>query len=150
MAAEIDHKGAAMPTNTPIRAAKVWLARAALATSALVLPALITAPASAAAQLQPARSGRLAAAATAALTAAPAYADWPTFHGNANLTGVSKDPAISTLNAAQLGVRWMTHTFGPVLSSPVTEYSAARHETLAYIANENGDLEAIDTASGSI
>ena len=139
-----------MPTNTPVRADKVWLTRAALATAAMVLPALIAAPASAAARVQTARSGRLAAAATAALAAAPAYADWPMFHGNPNLTGVSKDPAISTLNAAQLGVRWMTHTFGPVLSSPVTKYSAVRHETLAYVANENGDLEAIDTASGSI
>ena len=138
-----------MPGKTPIGADKVWLARVALATAALVLPALIAAPASAAAQVRGARSGRLAAAA-AALAAAPAYADWPTFHGNPNLTGVSKDPAVSTLNAARLGVRWMTHTFGPVLSSPVTEYSQARHETLAYVANENGDLEAIDTTSGAI
>ena len=134
-----------MPRKTPIRADKVWLARAALATAALVLPALIAAPASAAAQLRAARSGQLAAAA-----AAPAYADWPTFHGDPNLTGVSKDPAISTLNAARLGVRWMTHTFGPVLSSPVTKYSPARHQTLAYVANENGELEAISTASGAI
>jgi len=63
---------------------------------------------------------------------------------------VSQDPAISTLNAGRLGVRWMTHTFGPVLSSPVTKYSAARNKTLAYVANENGDLEAIDTATGAI
>ena len=143
-----------MPRNTPTEAGKAWLARAALVTAALVLPALIAAPASAAAraaQFSAARSERLAAAAaTAAPAAAPRYADWPTFHGNPNLTGVSGDPAISTLNAPQLGVRWMTHTFGPVLSSPVTKYSAARHETLAYVANENGDLEAINTADGAI
>jgi len=141
-----------VPRNTPIVADKAWLARSALATAALVLPALIAAPASAAAQTQAARSSQLAAVAAAALApaGAPPYADWPTFHGNPNLTGVSKDPAISTLNAAHLGVRWMTHTFGPVLSSPVTKYSPARHQTLAYVANENGDLEAISTASGSI
>jgi outer membrane protein assembly factor BamB len=91
-----------------------------------------------------------AQAASGTIAAAPKYANWPTFHGNPNLTGVSGDPAISTLNAGQLGVRWMTHTFGPVLSSPVTKYSAVRGETLAYIANENGDLEAIDTATGAI
>ena len=45
--------------------------------------------------------------------AAPQFANWPTFHGNRQLTGVSGDPAISALNAGQLGVRWMTHTFGP-------------------------------------
>jgi outer membrane protein assembly factor BamB len=91
-----------------------------------------------------------AQAASGTTAAAPKYANWPTFHGNPNLTGVSGDPAISTLNAGQLGVRWMTHTFGPVLSSPVTKYSPVRRQTLAYIANENGDLEAIDTATGAI
>jgi outer membrane protein assembly factor BamB len=111
--------------------------RAALALSALALALslLDAVPA-------PAASGTTAVA--------PQYANWPTFHGNPNLTGVSGDPAISTLNAGQLGVRWMTHTFGPVLSSPVTKYSAVRSETLAYIANENGDLEALDTATGAI
>ena len=91
-----------------------------------------------------------ASAAPSTTAAAANYTNWPTFHGNANLTGVSGDPAISTLNAGQLGVRWMTHTFGPVLSSPVTKYSVARQKTLAYIANENGDVEAIDTATGAI
>ncbi len=155
MAPKLNRKGAAVPRNTPVLAAdKVWLTRAALATAALVLPALIAAPASAAAQVRAANSGQASAAAAtaeaAAPVAAPPFADWPTFHGNPNLTGVSKDPAVSTLNAAHLGVRWMTHTFGPVLSSPVTKYSAARHQTLAYVANENGELEAISTASGSI
>lgn len=117
-----------------------WPGRTALPAAALFLPALIAtsahAPASSAMRLAPA--------------AVSQYANWPTFHGNPQLTGVSQDPAISTLNAAGLGVRWMTHTFGPVLSSPVTKYSAARNKTLAYVANENGDLEAINTANGSI
>ncbi len=95
-----------------------------------------------------------AQAGTAALAgqpaAAPAYANWPTFHGNAALTGVSNDPAISTANASQLGVRWMAHTFGPVLSSPVTEYSQTLNKTLAYVVNESGDLEAFNVADGSL
>ena len=80
--------------------------------------------------------------------AAPAYANWPTFHGNSSLTGVSMDPAISTANASQLGVRWMTHTFGPVLSSPVTEYSPTLGQTLAYVVNESGELEAFNVEIG--
>src|SRR5258708_37946639 len=92
---------------------------------------------------------RPAAAVTATATA-PANTNWPTFHGNAQLTGVSHDTLISASNAAQLGVRWMTHTFGPGLSSPVTHYSGTLNKTLAYVANENGDVEAINTADGSI
>jgi outer membrane protein assembly factor BamB len=107
---------------------------------ASLLAVLAAAPAAAAAPRVAAAPG----------VAAPRYANWPTFHGNPNLTGVSQDPAISTLNASRLGVRWMTHTFGPVLSSPVVKYSGTLKKTLAYVVNENGDLEAIDTASGAI
>jgi outer membrane protein assembly factor BamB len=121
-----------------------WPARAALPLVALLLPALVAAPALAASHARIGSSVRLAPAAV------PANANWPTFHGNPGLTGVSGDPTISTLNAVHLGVRWMTHTFGPVLSSPVTKFSAARNQTLAYVANEVGDLEAINTANGSI
>src|SRR5262245_44994730 len=60
---------------------------------------------------------RADAAGKAAPAVAPANANWPTFHGNVQLTGVSHDTSVSASNAAQLGVRWMTHTFGPVLSS---------------------------------
>jgi outer membrane protein assembly factor BamB len=116
-------------------ASKYLTARAALAALLLVPAVVAAAPASAA----PVRSA-----------AVPKFANWPTFHGNENLPCASGGAAVSTLNAAQLGVRWMTHTFGPVLSSPVTKYSAATNKTLAYVVNENGDLEAIDTASGAI
>ena len=123
-------------TRFAMNAAKNCLtARSALAALLLVPAVLAAAPAS---------------AALVTRAAVPQFANWPTFHGNQNLTGVSGDPAISTLNAAQLGVRWMTHTFGPILSSPITKYSAARNKTLAYVVNENGDLEAIDTANGAI
>jgi outer membrane protein assembly factor BamB len=91
-----------------------------------------------------------AGTAKAAPATAPANATWPTFHGNAQLTGVSQDTAVSASNAGQLGVRWMTHTFGPVLSSPVTHYSGSLGKTLAYVANEKGFVEAINTADGSI
>ncbi len=119
----------------------------AIAATLTVLTVLTAAPApfASATSLRPTVSSALRAK-----SAAPQYANWPTFHGNQNLTGVSQDPAISELNAPQLGVRWMTHTFGPVLSSPVTKFSAARNKTLAYVANENGDLEAINTANGAI
>jgi len=122
-------------TRVPMcRAARIALpATAALLTTLTVLTAAPVSPAGA-----------------TETAAAPQYANWPTFHGNSQLTGVSHDPTISTLNAAHLGVRWMTHTFGPVLSSPVTQYSRALNKTLAYVANETGDLEAINTANGSI
>jgi outer membrane protein assembly factor BamB len=142
------------------RGARLRGAPAALAALAVLITpvAMMAAPATsaAAASLRPA-AGRPAAShlmrATTATTApatAPANANWPTFHGNAQLTGVSHDTSISASNAAQLGVRWMTHTFGPVLSSPVTHYSGTLNKTLAYVANEKGFVEAIDTADGSI
>src|SRR5258708_33218197 len=105
----------------------------------------------AAASLKPAAShALLAPAATTATATAPANANWPTFHGNGQLTGVAHDTLLSASDAAQLGIRWMTHTFGPVLSSPVTHYSGTLNKTLAYVANENGEVEAVDTANGSI
>ncbi|HEX7993935.1 MAG TPA: PQQ-binding-like beta-propeller repeat protein, partial [Streptosporangiaceae bacterium] len=96
------------------------------------------------------RAAAASQASSSAPTVAPANANWPTFHGNPQLTGVSHDTSISASNAAQLGVRWMTHTFGPVLASPVAHYSASLNKTLAYVANEKGFVEAVDTADGSI
>ncbi len=123
----------------------IGLALPALAVAVTVaVTALTAAPASAAPLRLAGESARLSA------PAAPPFANWPNLHGNPQLTGVSQDPAISAANAGQLGVRWMTHTFGPVLSSPVTEFSTALNATLAYVANETGDLEAINTATGSI
>ncbi len=92
----------------------------------------------------------MSAVPASAAPAPPQFANWPTFHGDQHLTGVSQDPAISAANAGNLGVRWMTHTFGPVLSSPVAQFSTALNATLAYVANENGDLEAINVATGAI
>ena len=118
---------------------------AALSALAVVATALSgAAPASAV------TAGRADHAAAQSAPAAPPFANWLNFHGDRQLTGVSQDPAISTTNAGQLGVRWMTHTFGPVLSSPVTEFSTTLNTTLAFIPNENGDFEAINTATGAI
>ncbi|HEX2319290.1 MAG TPA: PQQ-binding-like beta-propeller repeat protein [Streptosporangiaceae bacterium] len=129
----------------PASAAAIPAFAAAVCGLAIVASALNAAPASAA-PIRPA--GGTALQVTRAAT--PPFANWPTFHGNQQLTGVSKDTAISTTNAGNLGVRWMTHTFGPVLSSPVTQFSTALNATLAYVANENGDLEAINVATGAI
>ena len=123
--------------------------RLAIGTALPALAAVITslssaAPASAVSAEAAGHAARLGA------PAAPQFANWPTFHGNSELTGVSADPAITASNAGQLGVRWMTHTFGPVLSSPVTKFSTKLNATLAYVANENGDFEAVNTATGSI
>src|SRR5258708_23831109 len=138
------------PMSSGNRTARLGAGLAAL--TVLVAPRALMAPPSApaaASSLGPAASHVLRA--NAAVTAtAPANANWPTFHGNAQLTGVSHDTSISASNAAQLGVRWMTHTFGPVLSSPVTHYSGSLNKTLAYVANEKGEVEAVDTANGSI
>jgi len=138
-----------------IRSARLGFPRVALATVTVMmtLMALTAAPSTsaAAAPVRPAAGHVIhAKAARTAAATAPVNANWPTFHGNAQLTGVSHDASISASNAANLGVRWMTHTFGPVLSSPVTHYSGSLNKTLAYVANEKGYVEAIDTADGSI
>ena len=100
---------APMPSGN--RTARLGVALTAL--TVLVAPmALMAAPSASAAasSLGPAASHVLRAnAAVTATATAPANANWPTFHGNAQLTGVSHDTSISASNAAQLGVRWMTH-----------------------------------------
>jgi outer membrane protein assembly factor BamB len=104
--------------------------------------ALLSASTSAA---QPARARHQAAPlAEASLT------DWPSFHGGSSANGLSPDTTISDTNASQLGVRWMTPTMAPVLSSPVTAYDSTLKETLAYVGNNDGYLEAINVATGSL
>ena len=138
------------PARITIRARRITRTALPVLATALAVLAVATAAAAPGTRTVPLRLAGNSRVSALAAAAAPRYANWPTFHGNRNLTGLSKDPAISTLDAGRLGVRWMTHTFGPVLSSPVTKYSAALKKTLAYVVNENGDLEAINTASGAI
>jgi outer membrane protein assembly factor BamB len=76
-------------------------------------------------------------------------AGWPTFHGDSQLSGVSSDTAVSTTSAPSLGLRWMTYTGAAVDASPVTAVDASG-QTVAYVVNTAGDLEALDTSDGSI
>ena len=75
---------------------------------------------------------------------------WPKYAHDAGDTGVSADPAISTANAAQLGVKWMVPDQTQSESSPVVEYDAALAKTVVYQGNENGSFTAFDAATGAI
>lgn len=85
-----------------------------------------------------------------AAAAEPTAASWPTFHGSPSLNGVSPDTSISTANASTLGLRWMTHTMAPMLSSPVTGHISSPSETLAFIGNNSGYVEAMNLSNGSL
>jgi outer membrane protein assembly factor BamB len=116
-----------------------------LATAAVVVMGLAAGlPSARAAAAQVAAAGHRAGPLDLSVT------DWPTFHGSPSLQGVSPDTAISDLNAGQLGLSWMSPTMAPMLSSPVTAYDAALGETLAYIGNNAGYVEAINVADGSL
>jgi outer membrane protein assembly factor BamB len=88
-------------------------------------------------------------AALASAQSNPPTYQWPEFHDTSNLDGVSADPTISTSNAAQLGVRWMS-PIGGSLASPMVAYNAALGETLAYIGTSAGYFDAINVANGQI
>jgi outer membrane protein assembly factor BamB len=92
-------------------------------------------------------AGALPAAATHKPGDEPTYT-WPEFHENPQLTGVTNDPSISTANAADLGVSWMTNTGALSLGSPVVGWNAALGETLAYAVNDAGYLIAYNQATG--
>src|SRR5947209_17857001 len=84
----------------------------------------------------------------AAAASAPPVYQWTEAHQNAQLTGASADPAISTTNASTLGVRWMTYTGGEILGSPVVGWNKALAKTLVYVGNDAGYLMAFDQATG--
>ena len=75
---------------------------------------------------------------------------WPKYAHDAADTGVSADPAISTDNAAQLGVKWMVPDQTQSESSPVVEYDAALGKTVVYQGNEDGSFTAFDASTGAI
>jgi outer membrane protein assembly factor BamB len=85
-----------------------------------------------------------------AITCGSSACDWPEFHQTPALTGDASNSSLSVGNAGQLGVAWATDLFGPALDSPVVAYDATLGKTLAYVGTENGDLEAIDVATGEI
>jgi outer membrane protein assembly factor BamB len=91
----------------------------------------------------------LPAAASPIVAKAPTYT-WPKYgHDGAN-TGLSADPAISTANAAQLGVKWMVPDQTQSESSPVVEYDAVLNKTVVYLGNEDGSFTAFDASTGAI
>lgn len=106
-----------------------------------VAVALAAVPASASAHRLSGGQGR---------TADTAAAQWPSFHGDPRLTGVSSDPTITSANAATLGLKWMTQTTAAGFTSPVTAANAKLGETLVYVGNTTGDFEAINAANGAI
>ena len=66
----------------------------------------------------------------------PTYS-WPEFHYGPDLLGTSADPTITSSNAHQLGVKWMS-PIGGSLASPMVAYNAALSETLAYVGTCGG------------
>jgi outer membrane protein assembly factor BamB len=82
--------------------------------------------------------------------AAVSSAGWPTFHGSPDLQGVSADTTVSATNASTLGLAWMAPTQGAMLSSPMVAPDSTLGETLAYISNVNGYVEAFNIANGSM
>jgi eukaryotic-like serine/threonine-protein kinase len=76
--------------------------------------------------------------------------DWPELHGNPQLTGYAANGTVSASDADRLGVRWAVDLYSAVLDSPVVAYNSSRGQTLAYIGTDNGNLFALDTATGAI
>lgn len=97
-----------------------------------------------------AANGTPAAGRPRAATCGSSACDWPEFHQTPALTGDAWNSSLSVGNAGQLGVAWATDLLGPALDSPVVAYDAALGKTLAYVGTENGDLEAVDVATGAI
>jgi outer membrane protein assembly factor BamB len=97
----------------------------------------------------PLDAGMHTALAAGAGTASPPTYTWPGFHNTPNLDGVSADPTITSGNASTLGVSWMSPV-GSSDASPVVSWNATLAKTLAFTGNFNGDLSAVDTATGAI
>jgi outer membrane protein assembly factor BamB len=76
--------------------------------------------------------------------------DWAEFHLDQDLTGYTTNTSLSTANASQLGVAWATDLYGPALDSPVVAYDATLDETIAYVGTEDGDMLAVNVATGQI
>jgi outer membrane protein assembly factor BamB len=95
-----------------------------------------------------AQIGATSAALPRAVQGGSSADDWPSFHGNQLLSGYAANSSLSTTNASTLGVAWATNLYGAALDSPVVAYDATLDETLAYIGTENGDVLAINAATG--
>src|SRR5262245_31960451 len=76
--------------------------------------------------------------------------DWPTFHHGPQRWGLAANSTLSVSNAASLGVRWATDLYGPALDSPVVAWDGKLGKRIAYIGTEQGNLFAVDVATGTI
>ncbi|HEV2371613.1 MAG TPA: PQQ-binding-like beta-propeller repeat protein [Streptosporangiaceae bacterium] len=57
---------------------------------------------------------------------------------------------MTTANAANLGVRWAAGIYGAAVDGPVVAHDSVSGKTLAYIGTQNGDLVAVNMATGQI
>jgi eukaryotic-like serine/threonine-protein kinase len=57
---------------------------------------------------------------------------------------------IDVSTAPTLGLAWATDIYGAALDSPVVAYDPLLHQTLAYVGNENGDVEAVNLTTGAL
>jgi outer membrane protein assembly factor BamB len=76
--------------------------------------------------------------------------DWPKYAHDQSDTGLSTDPAISTANAMQLGIKWMAPNQTDMESSPVVDGSTGLGEDLVYSANQSGGFTAYNGSTGAI
>jgi outer membrane protein assembly factor BamB len=93
----------------------------------------------------------VASAATPATTSAAAtHYTWPKYAQDNADNGVSADPAITSANAGQLGVKWMAPNQTDMESSPVVQYSSSLGEDVVYSANQSGGLTAYNAKTGAV
>ena len=98
--------------------------------------------ATAASAAQPARS-------SAPGVVVPTYT-WPELHNNRQLTGVSRDPAVSTDRARPtLGVKWMAPV-GPSQGSPIAVWNPTLKSTIAYQGGNSGYFDAVNVTNGQL
>ncbi|HZT12515.1 MAG TPA: PQQ-binding-like beta-propeller repeat protein [Candidatus Baltobacteraceae bacterium] len=83
-------------------------------------------------------------------TASAQQAQWSQFLGNNQHTSYQPDPAITTSNAPQMGVKWMANLFASALSSPVVAFNAALNKEVVYVGDERADVFALDAATGQV
>jgi outer membrane protein assembly factor BamB len=76
--------------------------------------------------------------------------DWPKYAHDQSDTGLTTDPALSTANAAQLGVKWMAPNQTDMESSPVVDGSTGLSEDLVYSANQSGGFTAYNGSTGAV
>jgi outer membrane protein assembly factor BamB len=143
-------------TRTRVRILAAFVVVAGLVGGVLTAAAAVQGPGHGSASqagLAAADSGTAQTAASSHAEAAstePTASTWWTFHGSPSLNGISPDTSISTANASTLGLKWMAPTMAPMLSSPVIGHISSPSETLTFIGNNSGYVEAFNVANGSM